>query len=191
MWSAPGYVLGQAIWWLDGGGQGWWWRGGITLQARCQKKVRDSSYCQDPGEPHSKANCKRRGGLLKVWVLKKASVHIDRLSFGKWTPGGLFKSQSTSQRVLANRGRTWDHRQLHAQQSPSMDAFISQKLGLAPVLGSLSTLGAFLPTDRCTQVTAVLSPRGRELQEALAQGSTAFADSLPHPLHKYLWSSLR
>lgn len=42
------------------------------LQARCQKTMKEGSYCQDPGGPHSKANCKRRGGSFKGTVLKKA-----------------------------------------------------------------------------------------------------------------------
>ena len=39
---------------------------GILLQTRCRGKMTDSSYCQDPGGPHSEANCKRRGGSFKA-----------------------------------------------------------------------------------------------------------------------------
>ena len=39
---------------------------GTVLQTRCRGKMTDSSYCRDPGGPHSKANCKRRGGSFKA-----------------------------------------------------------------------------------------------------------------------------
>ena len=84
---------------------------GILLQTRCQGKMTDSSYCQDPGGPHSKANCKRRGGSFKAmgtennlcvhwqsfswkmdtWLIAWNSVNVpmspdkQRLNLGPWT----------------------------------------------------------------------------------------------------------
>lgn len=45
---------------------GGWDGAEIVLQARCQKKKEESSYCQDPGGSHSKANCMGRGGSFKA-----------------------------------------------------------------------------------------------------------------------------
>lgn len=69
----------------------------MMLQATYQKKMTDSSHCQDPGGSHSQANCMGREDHLKLWVLKIASVHIDSPSFGKWVTGRLSESQLMSQ----------------------------------------------------------------------------------------------
>ena len=85
-------------------------REGTVLQTRCRRKMTDSSCCRDPGGPHSKANCKRRGGSFKAmgtennlcvhwqsfswkmdtWLIAWNSVDVPmnldiRLNLGPWT----------------------------------------------------------------------------------------------------------
>lgn len=135
------------------------WEGILPL-ARGQGKKRNSLYCQDPGEPHSETNCKRRGDHLKLWVLKIASVEIDSFCFGKWIQG-LSQHPNGSWKTETEMGPGATDR-LHAKVITSMCIHSS---GAWPTLGweGPEPSGMFLPTAISTQVRLSCHPEA--LQE--------------------------
>lgn len=104
----------------------------------------------------------------------------------------MFKFQSTSQCVLANRDRdrTGDHRQAACQQSPSVCAFIPQEPGQRGG-GALCRVaepsGTFL--QQTHPLKSDLAATQKPYRKALGAPRKEAPHSATYSLHKCLWSS--